>query len=63
MMIFALDAIISFSSKPIFLLMKLGLYTIFFSTIYSIYILYKKFVLDEIITGFKTVFLGIIFFC
>lgn len=62
MMIFALDAIISFSSKPIFLLMKLGLYTIFFSTIYSIYILYKKFVLDEIIPGFTPVFLGIIFF-
>jgi len=59
---FALNAILSFSIKPIEYLSKLGLFFIVSSFFYGIFILYKKLFLNEIIPGFTPIFLSIIFF-
>ena len=58
----AFDAIFSFSTKPIEYFSKLGLFFILCSTLYGIFILYKKIFLNEIIPGFAPIFLSIIFF-
>jgi glycosyltransferase involved in cell wall biosynthesis len=59
---FAFNAIFSFSTKPIEYFSKVGLFFVIFSFFYGIFILYKKFILDEIIPGFTPIFLSIVFF-
>jgi len=59
---FALNAILSFSIKPIEYFSKLGLFFILSSFFYGVFILYKKLILNELIPGFAPIFLSIIFF-
>jgi polyisoprenyl-phosphate glycosyltransferase len=62
MLDFAFNAIFSFSIKPIEYFSKLGILFITFSFFYGVFILYKKFILNELIPGFAPIFLSIIFF-
>ena len=62
MLNFAFDAIFSFSIKPIEYISRIGFFLIIISSFYGLFILYKKIILNEIIPGFTTIFLAIIFF-
>ena len=62
MMSFAIDASLSFSTRPLIYLSNLGIFFIILSITYASFILYKKIFLDQIIPGFTTILLFIIFF-
>ena len=59
---FAFNAIFSFSTKPIEYFAKLGLFFIIISFFYGIYILYLKFILNNLVPGYAAIILSIIFF-
>ena len=62
MISFAIDAALSFSTRSLIYLSNLGIIFIIISIIYAFFILYKKLFLDQIIPGFTTILLFIIFF-
>jgi dolichol-phosphate mannosyltransferase len=59
---FAFNAIFSFSTKPIEYFSKIGLFFIVLSFFYGVYILYLKFILNELVPGYAALLLSIIFF-
>ena len=58
----AVNAIISFSAKPIQYVTRMGLVFILISISYGIYILFQKLFLNNIMPGFTPIFISIIFF-
>lgn len=62
MISFAIDAALSFSTRSLIYISNLGIIFVIFSIIYAFFILYKKVILDQIIPGFTTILLFIIFF-
>jgi len=62
MISFAIDASLSFSTRSLIYLSNLGVIFIIISIIYAFFILYKKLFLNQIIPGFTTILLFIIFF-
>jgi dolichol-phosphate mannosyltransferase len=59
---FALDSILSFSSTPIKYITMFGIFFILISLLYSSYILYQRFFLNNLVPGFSAILIFIIFF-
>ena len=59
---FALDSILSFSSTPIKYITMFGIFFILISLLYSSYILYQRFYLNNLIPGFSAILTFVIFF-
>lgn len=58
----AYDGMFSFSDFPIKFLGRMGLVIIIFSILYTIFLLYKKFILHEVLEGFTTLIMAVLFF-
>jgi len=61
MVTFAMDAIASFSYKPLKLATKLGFSISFISFIYILYVIYQRFFTDRTITGWASTMAAILF--
>ncbi len=62
MMSLAYDAVFSFSELPVKLITRLGLFGLFFSIAYTIYIITKKLMGGDVTKGFTTLILVIVMF-
>lgn len=62
MLSFALNAILSFSSKPLALAIRLGMFTIAVGMTGGAYILYLKLFTNFVVPGLTTILLSIVFF-
>ena len=61
MISFAVNAIFSFSKKPLVFATKIGLYSIFIALIMGLYILYLKLFTEQVVEGLTIIILTIIF--
>ena len=59
---FSMNAIFSFSNKPLTFAVQLGTFTIIVGTLISLYYLYLKFFTDSLVPGFTAIILTIIIF-
>lgn len=58
----AYNGIFNFSEFPVKFITRMGLYSIFLSMIYLVYILYKKIVFNDVPAGFTTLIVAIVLF-